>query len=576
MRKLLFLLLLLFCAPVGRAQTSAPVSWQSGLAAQKPPTCQLGQGWVSTDTGAMSVCSQGAWVSSGSSSLPTTLTAEGVYTISPACGSMSNCLQLTDDDSTDNCGTPLTNFLNTINNSTAPGALTLNIYGGSVSAEAYKFVSCDLKFTRSITIGGAATFDCAQSSGDCFQIGPTGNTAYNLTYNATSAASVHAYIIGNFTWIDGANLTTAGIIVPPWQAYVEIKNQKFVNFGPGNATSGNCTAWAIEMLSLNNGLVADNEWLSWDSTAGRCAFESVESGSVSGQASVNFQRNALMAGGGPPCSSQGIYTAGNFWNISNNMIAGFGVDIRVGANNGDYGGLIEGNFFGNSCAAKSTTAYIWLGQNGESGQVVKGIEITGNDFQGNSGYGVTIAPDTSDTVDLIDFSRDVVTHGTMTVAPNTFNCANECFQDGLVNVQGGGLTALGGGGWDPPSHRLGTFNANAQTANISASTLLSQTFGGTGAGHGANFNIGCLVYVTSAGTTSTLPACQVTFTNLSGNVVTEAITLTNTGNSTSTSASGVVEVQAEEGTNIQISTTGYASTGTAMQYALRSTAVRTP
>lgn len=495
--------------------------------------------------------------------------------------SAANCLPLVDDDSTDNCGTALTNFLNTINSSSVPGPVTLQIYGGTGAGQAFKFSSCDLKFTRSITITGSATFDCAQSSGDCFQIGPAGNTQYNLTYNSTSAASVHAYLTGNFTWIDGANLSTAGIFIPPWQAYVEIKNQKFVNFGPGNATSGNCTAYAIEAQTLNNGLWADNEWLSWDSTAGRCAFENIEAGTNSGQATVAIRNNVLMAGGGVPCSSQGIVTAGNFWSIIGNSIAGFGIDVRVGANNGDYGGIIAGNFFGNSCAAKSLTAYIWMGQNGESGHVVQDIEIVGNDFQGNSGYGLAVAADTSDTMDLIDFSRNIVTHGSMTVAPATTGasggaCATQCFEDGLINVQGGTLAGAGAAGWDQPSHRLGTVRLTGQTANLSATTILSENYGG--ATGGATFNVGCFVIVTNTPTGGTMPSCVVSYTSLvTGASASTTITPTAASSASGVNQSATVMIQAKNGTNIQISTTGYAAgSGTALAYTVMATIVRTP
>src|SRR5690242_6935518 len=68
---------------------------------------------------------------SGSLSLPTTLTAAGVFTISPACGAQANCLQWVDDDSTDNCGTATTNFLALINAYAGPGIPQLFIEGAS-------------------------------------------------------------------------------------------------------------------------------------------------------------------------------------------------------------------------------------------------------------------------------------------------------------------------------------------------------------------------------------------------------------------------------------------------------------
>lgn len=46
------------------AQQSAPLSWQTGLSMYMPKNCNLGQGWVTTDTGNLYNCIGGSWVTS--------------------------------------------------------------------------------------------------------------------------------------------------------------------------------------------------------------------------------------------------------------------------------------------------------------------------------------------------------------------------------------------------------------------------------------------------------------------------------------------------------------------------------
>jgi hypothetical protein len=120
--------------------------------------------------------------------------------------------------------------------------------------------------------------------------------------------------------------------------------------------------------------------------------------------------------------------------------------------------------------------------------------------------------------------------------------------------------------------RAATFAATAQAANISAATgqLLVAPANVTG-----TYRLVCYIVETQAATTSsTLPACNVVFTdNDSGTAETVALTTTSAANAVGTlganATTAIVGFQAKPGTNIQVSTSGYASSGaTAMQYAI--------
>lgn len=119
--------------------------------------------------------------------------------------------------------------------------------------------------------------------------------------------------------------------------------------------------------------------------------------------------------------------------------------------------------------------------------------------------------------------------------------------------------------------RVATFTATAQGANIGATTLFTVPTNVAG-----TYRFSCYTVVTRAATTSsTLPACNLIFTDADTSVAqTIAMTTSPTGNTLGL-VSGVpnTEVQmfqAKAGTVIQFSTSGYASVGaTSMQYSVR-------
>lgn len=122
-----------------------------------------------------------------------------------------------------------------------------------------------------------------------------------------------------------------------------------------------------------------------------------------------------------------------------------------------------------------------------------------------------------------------------------------------------------------------------QAANISATTLYAVPAAGAGL-----YRVSCYVVVTqAASTSSTMPNCQITWTDNDSNTAntTVSVTPTSTGNTVGTtnstacpatctstfpaSQTGGILIDARASTNIQYATAGYASTGgTVMQYAV--------
>ena len=110
--------------------------------------------------------------------------------------------------------------------------------------------------------------------------------------------------------------------------------------------------------------------------------------------------------------------------------------------------------------------------------------------------------------------------------------------------------------------QVATVDSTAQTANIAATTLLAVTASGL-------FRVSGTIIVTSVGTTSTMPKVTLLWTDADNSTAqTLDVTATSAGNVLTTFAQFTTVIDAKTGTNIQYQTSGYASTGSAMQYAL--------
>lgn len=104
----------------------------------------------------------------------------------------------------------------------------------------------------------------------------------------------------------------------------------------------------------------------------------------------------------------------------------------------------------------------------------------------------------------------------------------------------------------------------AQTANIASTPLLT-----VGPGGGGLYNVEVYTIVTSVGTTSTLPAVNIIYTDRDNNTVqTVPFTVTSNGNTLTTVAINSFPINVKASTTISYSTSGYASTGAPMQYSV--------
>lgn len=123
-------------------------------------------------------------------------------------------------------------------------------------------------------------------------------------------------------------------------------------------------------------------------------------------------------------------------------------------------------------------------------------------------------------------------------------------------------TPTGGNGLAPI---VAVFDATAQTANVVSATLYTVP-----ASRAGLYRVEATTMLTSVGTTSTLAQATVGWTDSDNNTgqVTGVTGSGLTGNSLNTLSSGTVIVNAKASTTILYATTGYASTGTPMQYAV--------
>lgn len=126
----------------------------------------------------------------------------------------------------------------------------------------------------------------------------------------------------------------------------------------------------------------------------------------------------------------------------------------------------------------------------------------------------------------------------------------------------------------PPSASVASYNATAQTANISATTFYTVP-ASTGFGPAplqGKYEMKCYVVETTAGSSSsTLPSCGVKWTD-SDSATAETlntVSATNTGNTVGSYAAGSQIISPAAGSVVQILTASYASSAAGMAYTVR-------
>jgi hypothetical protein len=496
-----------------------------------------------------------------------------------------------DDDSTDNCGTPVTNFLADVNGYSGPGAPVAVIPMGPAK-KAYKLATagCQLIFTIPVTIHLWGNLDCAQpaTTANCIQFGPT---TTNGTGTYTNAQIFKYMIDGGGTLTGGATLANAGIEVESGTVDSLITELNFKNFGATNATIGSCTNYAVLYdYPVAEGTISYNHWQVTDTGTGRCAFAN-PSGAATGSNTIFYIDNVFggqNATNSSGCSSQAIIDGGSLGLITDSNIYAFAIPVRIQG----IGHRIHHNQFDNAGCLDSggTQAAIQFGAT-SSATAVGPLSVMGNIVQSTTaaGHSKALLSQAHDSTATL-FSATVVgnisngsgggSYGALITAST--NCTPDlatgsmCYEYGntaFTNLVPCGTTNVG---WQLET-LFAACSAATQAANVSATPLMTM-------GTIKSMLVSCQIMLTRAPTTSgTLPSCQIAFTDVFTNVA-ETVTLTPAypsgsaapagcqGNATSppavgNSCQGSALIVPKNGVVINYQTTGYVSSGaTTQQY----------
>ena len=203
---------------------------------------------------------------------------------------------------------------------------------------------------------------------------------------------------------------------------------------------------------------------------------------------------------------------------------------------------------------------------------------TGNFYYGNNGNGLLYGPVTAggsppsagaDKIIELVGNFTFATLPTSVVTGSLAYCSDATVTNPAAGGGTGALVVRQNNSWVPyilPAEA--TITATAQTANIATTTAYAVP--STGAGqYRIEFKI---IITTTAGTSSTLPSLTFTWIDRDNNATQTAVFIPTggSGNSLTTIMTGVLEIDAAASTNIQYSTSGYASNpANAMQYAFR-------
>lgn len=541
-------------------------------------------------------------VGAGSVSLPTTLSAAGAFTISSACLTTSaNCLQMVDDDSTDNCGTALTNWLALVNGYSGLGTPQVWITGTVGSGKAFKLATsgCELSFTNvlGVDVHLWATIDCAQASQACIQLGATSTSGASVNYS-TKQQSYR--LTGGGSLIGGTALTgvggngsgtAAGVYVMPQIGGVYIDGITFggsgTNLGFGaTAAMGSCTNWSVYFdFPLPDGVVSHvlDSVNSTSTTAGGCGLGNPNGASKSSN-TVFFDDNIIFTNGEVSgagfCGSVGISDGGSLGGIAENNIFGFAIPTQL---LGIGHRLHHNQLDSTQCAAGGVSAVIQFGGAG----VVGPATIEGNVAQVGTSQGKAtdfFAEQNGATATITGINIISNQNTNSAVAPligGSLNCTpNVSYCLELSNTNFTPTTSCGStsSGWQQGSILADCFPAG--TANLAATSLY--TSNGT-----PSALVTCQVILSRAATTSsTLPQCVIGWTDAFTGVA-QSVTITpawasgtigcsgSTTNTLGNSCQGSILITPSNASNVTFSTVNYASSGaTSMQYSLNVVAAR--
>lgn len=323
--------------------------------------------------------------------------------------------------------------------------------------------------------------------------------------------------------------------------------------------------------------MAFTQWDMTDSTAGRCGY--YNSGAP-GENTVFFDHNTMGGAAGtgiPPttCSNVGIQDGGYYGEISGNNIYGYRVDIRLqGIGTRERSNTLDAA----GCANGTLKAPIQWGPGGNATATVGDFEIEGDNINGNTTHNTYLFAKAFDTnsssvlQDVTMIGNQASGSGVIKLLDNSScsvsNVLNGtwCYQANNVSIE-----PILNAGWCI-GQLCGQFYASAQAANVSLSPVATSVIN-------EEYTATCLITLTQAATTSsTLPTCTISWTDSTTNTTqTTQVTPTwasgisgcsgTTTNTVGNSCQGHLPIWTKAGTVVNVSTSGYASSGaTPMQF----------
>lgn len=387
---------------------------------------------------------------------------------SPTIGAIFSVLNYgwIDDDATDNCGAPATNFMAAVNGYTGAGIAQALIPEGT-AGKAYKLNSCNLVFTIPTTIMLRGTLDCGTgvTTTGCVILGPT-----NLV-NFTNAQTVPYTLEGTGAITGCVNVTVACVIGSLWVSQPRIRGIHATNVGAGNASPPACTNYFISFEGHNNApQIIDTSFWNTDATTGRCWSINNRTSASGGTNSALIEHNTIIgAGNAPnfltPCGSVGHKELGAATIIKGNQIYGFGQTVLL--LNPVQSTMIEGNQLDQSgCTTNVASADIQYGD-ASNGAVVT-LSVVGSYFSGGAGHAtnaISVANGSTSTLTNLTFIGNTTVNGiTKNPFVSTLNCLGACY-------------AYGNPGFTAPT---GVINSNLNAGTVTVPVYPLSADGSTG------------------------------------------------------------------------------------------------
>jgi len=348
----------------------------------------------------------------------------------------------------------------------------------------------------------------------------------------------------------------------------------FVNTGSGNATLGTCTNYSVQFDTHIGGIEMSRN-KSYGTVKGQCF--SNNNDAAGGQNTITFTNNTISHSTGAACGGILHYDSSTHSLLEDNLLFGYAAIIDLAVTTG---ATLEGGWIVKGNNVDTSGCTITGGQPGsiQFGSASSNTAVGPVSLIGNNGY----------TTPLISqFSGSSATMQGWTIVDNNTTQASSFL---LGGSGGAGIPCtpfqsqpcyIGANPGYPPNANLngamfpgfvvqmgnmGHFFALTQAANFGPSNI------GTGANiAGGLSTISCVVEISQAATTSsTMPTCSISWTDLLTSVVqTVVVTTTSGANTVGTQSQGTVYAAIKAATNVTVTTASYVSLGgTPMQYAV--------